>query len=97
MLKMITHFHSERLQAAWKAGPGVFSVTASETVKVKSDSRRSILLEVFSPKEALRSLRQPDTLPNKVPPVGETSAAVEATVCLADLYKSVKQYLQPVL
>lgn len=51
----------------------------------------------FYPKEALRFLWLPDVFLNKLPPTGETSVVVEATVCLADLYKSAKQYLRPVL
>lgn len=38
-----------------------------------------------------------DMFLNKLPLSGEISAAVEALVCLADLYKSVEQRLQPVL
>lgn len=44
----------------------------------------------FFPKEALEFLWLPDMFLNKLSPTGETSVVVEATVCLADLYKSVK-------
>lgn len=42
-------------------------------------------------------LRPPDMPLNKFPLSGETSAAVEAPVCLADLHDSVKRRLQPAL